>query len=155
MTIRITAMLADSAEAVNGKLYLLGGGWDTLAVTTLPTVQSRVAVAVLVHTGWNDTDEPHEVTLHLETEDGVRIPLARNPADPSRPIDTLATRLTTHRSPLIRPGDDQTVPLTFTVNDLLLERAGGFSWVIGVDGEPAERLPMRVLVREPEATPPV
>lgn len=150
MTIGITAMLADSAEAVNGKLYLLGGGWDTLAVSALPTVQPRVAVAVLVHTGWNDTDEPHELALHLETEDGVRVPLAPNPADPARPVDTLATRLTTHRSPLVRPGDDQSVPLTFTVNDLVLARAGGFSWVITVDGEIIRRLPMRVLVREVE-----
>jgi hypothetical protein len=148
MTIRITAMLADSAEAVNGKLYLLGGGWDTLAVTHLPTVQSRVAVAVLVRTGWNDTDEPHQLTLHLETEDGDRVPLARGG---DAPIDTLAARITTHRSPLIRPGDDQNAPLTFTINDLVLDRVGGFSWVITVDGEPVERLPMRVLLREQDA----
>jgi len=29
-------ILADRAEAVNGKLYLLGGAWDRLGLTSLP-----------------------------------------------------------------------------------------------------------------------
>jgi hypothetical protein len=80
MAIGITAFLADSAEAVNGKLYVLGAGWDQLVVSSLPAVQQRVAVGVLLQVGWNDTDAEHDATLRLETEDGDLVPLARHAA---------------------------------------------------------------------------
>ncbi|WP_376784124.1 DUF6941 family protein [Leifsonia aquatica] len=147
MGIGITAFLADSAESVNGKLYVLGAGWDQLVVSALPAVQQRVAVGVLLQVGWNDTDVEHAVTLRLETEDGDPVPLARHAA--GMPVGTaiaaIGHRFTVGRSPWVRAGDGQTHPVTFTINDLLLERAGGYSWVIEVDGAIAHRLPMRVV----------
>ncbi|MCA5924341.1 DUF6941 family protein [Curtobacterium oceanosedimentum] len=151
MTINITAFLADSAESVNGKLYVLGAGWDTLAVSQVPAVQQRVAVGVLVQVGWNDTGVEHDVTLRLETEDGEPVPLARHAAGmpEGTAVAAIGHRFTTGRSTLLRAGDDQTHPVTFTINDLLLERVGGYSWVIEVDGEIAHRLAMRVVQHTP------
>jgi hypothetical protein len=147
MGIGITAFLADSAEAVNGKLYVLGAGWDQLVVSSLPAVQQRVALGVLLQVGWNDTDVEHDVTLRLETEDGAPVLLARNVpgAPPGTAVAAIGHRFTAGRSALVRAGDAQTLPVTFTINDLLLERVGGYSWVIEVDGEIARRLPMRVM----------
>jgi hypothetical protein len=147
MAIGITAFLADSAESVNGKLYVLGAGWDQVVVSSLPAVQQRVAVGVLARVGWNDTGTEHDVTLRLETEDGEAVPLARHAAGmpAGTAVAAIGHRFTTGRSALVRPGDDQTHPVTFTINDLLLERVGGYSWVIEVDGAIAHRLPMRVL----------
>ncbi|XQJ05881.1 hypothetical protein AAEP86_00625 (plasmid) [Curtobacterium sp. L1-20] len=132
---------------MNGKLYVLGAGWDQLVVSSLPAVQQRVAVGVLVQVGWNDTGIEHDVTLRLETEDGDRVPLARHAAGmpPGTAVAAIGHRFTTGRGELVRAGDDQTHPVTFTINDLLLERTGGYSWVIEVDGEIAHRLPMRVM----------
>lgn len=147
MAIGITAFLADSAESVNGKLYVLGAGWDQLVVSSLPAVQKRVAVGVLVRVGWNDTGSEHDVTLRLETEDGDAVALARNvPGTPAgTAVAAIGHRFTTGRGESVRAGDDQTHPVTFTINDLLLEGVGGYSWVIEVDGEIAHRLPMRVV----------
>jgi hypothetical protein len=147
MGIGITAFLADSAESVNGKLYVLGAGWDQLVVSSLPAVQQRVAVGVLVQVGWNDTETEHDVTLRLETEDGNPVVLARDVpgTPPGTAVAAIGHRFTTGRGMLVRAGDDQTHPVTFTINDLLLERTGGYSWVIEVDGEIAHRLPMRVM----------
>lgn len=150
MTVEVTAFLADSAEAVGGKLYVLGAGWDMVAVRTLPAVQARVALGLLVHTGWNDTDAEHDINVHLETEDGALVPLVRQGpgVEPGNVIGEIGHRFVAQRPPMLRPGDTQTHPVTFTVNDLVLDHVGGYSWVIRVDGEIATRLPMRVVLAE-------
>ncbi|MFZ7086507.1 DUF6941 family protein [Curtobacterium sp. RRHDQ10] len=150
MSVEVTAFLADSAEAVDGKLYVLGGGWDMVTVRQLPAVQARVALGVLVHIGWNDTDTEHDIRLHLETEDGALVPLARQAPglEPGSVIGEMGHRFVAQRPPMLRPGDSQTHPITFTVNDLVLEHAGGYSWVVRIDDVVAKRLPMRVVLTQ-------
>ncbi len=143
MAIRITAFLADSAEAVNGKLYVLGAGWDTIASASFPAVHSRVAIGVIVHVGWTDTDAEHEIALRLETEDGQPVALGRSTADTV--VGAIGHRFTANRNPMLRPGDELAHPVTFTINDLRLPAPGGYSWVLSVDREIAHRLPMRVV----------
>ncbi|PPF91250.1 hypothetical protein C5C03_00020 [Clavibacter michiganensis] len=147
MTIRITAFLADSAEAGNGKLYVLGAGWDTLTASAMPLIQPRVAIGVIVHVGWNDTEVEHDVGLRLETEDGEAMTLGTQAGvDGPEPVIQIGQRFVTGRHPLLSPGDDQTYPLTFTMNNLRVPRAGGYSWALFVDQELALRLPMRVII---------
>ncbi len=71
-------LLADHAESVNGKLYLMGGGWDRRAVVDFrqPQVFS-VAVAILIP--WNDTNRPIPFSLTVRDVDG---------ADVAKPIQT-------------------------------------------------------------------
>jgi hypothetical protein len=53
---RIDSLLvADHAEAVNGKLYVMGGGFDTLWAPQFPHVV-RFAFAALFKVPWNDTN---------------------------------------------------------------------------------------------------
>ncbi|MBF4619519.1 hypothetical protein ITJ44_15695 [Clavibacter sp. VKM Ac-2873] len=146
MALRITAFLADSAEAGNGKLYVLGAGWDTLTVSAFPLVQPRVAVGVIVHVGWNDTEVEHDVGLRLETEDGQAVPIGTQAGEHGpEPIIQIGQRFVTGRHSLLSAGDDQTYPITFTINNLRIDRSGGYSWAIFVDQELAARLPMRIL----------
>jgi hypothetical protein len=61
-------LVADRAEAVNGKLYLMGGGWDRIALTQFPG-QATFDVAMGVLVGYAETNEPHEFRLTLEDDD--------------------------------------------------------------------------------------
>lgn len=63
-------LLADRAEGINGKLYLMGGGWDRLTVNNFeqPAV-INLAIGILVP--WTETNETHTVRIYLETEDGT------------------------------------------------------------------------------------
>ncbi len=63
------ALLADYAEIVNGKLYLMGGGWDTYYVREVPT-QVRIAVAIGVSLDWDETNQPFPVRATIEDDDG-------------------------------------------------------------------------------------
>ncbi len=62
-------LVADYAEAVNGKLYIMGGGFDTLWGPQFPHVV-RFAFAALLKVPWNDTNRRLPVKGWVETKDG-------------------------------------------------------------------------------------
>jgi hypothetical protein len=65
-------ILADRAEGLNGKLYMMGGGWQEIYIRDFSQPTSfSLAVGVLVP--WNATNEEHPLTIHIETDDGTRI----------------------------------------------------------------------------------
>lgn len=63
------AVLADYAEIVGGKLYLMGGGWDTSHAASFPA-HVRLAVALGVRVGWSETQRHAPVHITVEDDDG-------------------------------------------------------------------------------------
>ena len=61
-------MLADWAEAINGKLYIQGAGWDRTALKPDQSADFAIAASFLVP--WNLTNRQHEFALTIEAEDG-------------------------------------------------------------------------------------
>ncbi len=68
---KVTMLLADAAQAVEGKLYILGGGWSITGPDPTP-----MAIALKIEVPWNDSNTPHHLHLVLCDEDGrpVRVP---------------------------------------------------------------------------------
>lgn len=62
-------LLADHAEAINGKLYLMGGAWDRLMLSDFNQPQ-RFSLALGILVPWSGTDEEFHLTLAIENEDG-------------------------------------------------------------------------------------
>ena len=50
-------LLADSAQAVGGKLYILGGGFDRINMPTIP-FSHRFDLAMLIEVPWIATNSP-------------------------------------------------------------------------------------------------
>ena len=66
-------LLADRAEVLNGKLYMMGGAWDRRHVGDISApVSVTIVVGVLVP--WNLTNEPHQLRIRIEDEDGSPVP---------------------------------------------------------------------------------
>ena len=66
-------LLADRAEVLNGKLYMMGGAWDRRQIRDIGAPISLTIVAsVLVP--WNLTNEPHGLRIRIEDEDGSPVP---------------------------------------------------------------------------------
>lgn len=62
-------LLADRAEAINGKLYLMGGAWDRLSIADFDQPANfSLALGVLVP--WMATNEQYQLTIAVENEDG-------------------------------------------------------------------------------------
>ncbi len=68
-------ILADRAEVLNGKLYMMGGGWSDLqrmpGEGDQPPPPSLLSIAVSVLVGWNETNETHRLRLVIENEDAT------------------------------------------------------------------------------------
>jgi hypothetical protein len=61
-------VLADAVEALGGKLYMMGGGWDTMHVRNIEQpVPMSIACGILVP--WAETDDDHTLTITTEDQD--------------------------------------------------------------------------------------
>jgi hypothetical protein len=63
-------MLADRAEVLNGKLYMMGGGWDAIGASTSEQ-PSHFTVVLAFLVPWNATNMEHACTVRLENADGA------------------------------------------------------------------------------------
>ena len=62
-------ILADAAEVVGNKLYMIGGGWDRLTINSQPA-RHRMSVALAFRVPWTGTNQRHTFRLDMSDEDG-------------------------------------------------------------------------------------
>ena len=89
-------LVADSAQVLSGKLFVLGGGWDRLLVPELPgrpALPFSVAVGIVVP--WSLTNRTFAFSLELADADGAVID------------DLVAGEFEVGRPPGLRPGASQ------------------------------------------------
>ena len=65
---KVTMLLADSVQAVGGKLYILGGGWSITGPDPTP-----MAIALKIDVPWTEANNPHKLRLALFDEDGQAV----------------------------------------------------------------------------------
>jgi hypothetical protein len=69
-------MLANHAEAVNGLLYVSGGGWAHHwrgpQNPEAPTV-SHVGIGLTILIGWNETNRPYQFSVTMDSADGTEM----------------------------------------------------------------------------------
>jgi hypothetical protein len=127
------ALIADYAEIVGGKLYVMGGGWD-LYRSPPPPVQMRMAVAVGLRLGWDETNQPSPVSVVVEHEDGAELARIDGQVNVGRPAH-------------LAPGSSQLAQIAVNLS-LTLERLGGYRVRIaageGTSGA-SRSLPFRVM----------
>ena len=61
----IDALIADSVAASEGKLYVQGGGWDTIWTPILPFRHSRVGIGVVLRVAWGATNQLHQFSVKV------------------------------------------------------------------------------------------
>jgi hypothetical protein len=79
-------ILADYAEAVAGKLYLMGGGWDQINVNGEFPMQKNFAIALAIKVPWYQTNRPHTFELVFEDADGQLLGNAPGQFETGRPV---------------------------------------------------------------------
>lgn len=130
------AMLADSVQAVRGKLFILGGGWDTLWVPRFPARHPSLALGLRLRVPVSWKSDSLSLTVELQDEDGHSL-LPR----------TLGQDIRLHSNAPRPPAtSDFGLVRSFTFNNLRFDHEGAYSFVISVDGEPVSRV--RFAVRE-------
>ena len=126
-------LIADYAEIVAGKLYVMGGGWDN---TTAPEVPAgiRMAVAVGVRLGWEETNTaiPVEMTVH---------------DDDAQELVRVNGAVQVGRSAELLPGSTQLAQIAINLQ-LNLPTFGGYRVrVVAGGGDLTRSLPFRLVRR--------
>jgi hypothetical protein len=134
--------LADAVQAVRGKLFVLGGGWDTLWVRTFPARHPSLAIGLRLRVPSSWGEEFLKVSVELQDADGA--PMLPQPLAHSVRLPTRTEGSTTTDFGLIR---------SFTFNNLVFRSQGSYSFVISVDDEPVSRLRFSVKSRPAEGDP--
>lgn len=104
-------LLAEHAEVAGNKLYLMGGGWDTMNVPDAPANVRVIAVAG-VRVDWDETN--------------VAIPLVvRVDDDDAQEVFRLDGQMNVGRPPQLLAGSSQLSQMTFALQ-LQLKELGGY-----------------------------
>jgi hypothetical protein len=126
-------LLCDSAQAVGGKLYILGGGW-THIVQNIP---APMALAVRIRVPWDLANHPFNVHIRLITDEGDAVDLGQGPVE-SR------ARIEVGRPPGMRRGAPLVSVLALNVAGVVIA-AGRYVWELDIDGTTYAREPFEVL----------
>lgn len=113
-------LLADRAEAVNGKLYMVGGGFDRVGVTSLPA-SANFDVAIGAMVDYNETNEPHTFELRLENVDNDVV------------LGPIGGQVEVGRPPGMKPAQSQRVMIVIR-GPFPIPAPGEYAWVAVLDG---------------------
>lgn len=134
---RVTIMLADSAQEVAGKLYVLGGGWSITGPQMPPS-----ALVVKIDVPWDQANMAHHWRFELLDEDGEPVRVPDSP-------ETIRVEgdFEVGRPPGLPPGTPIDVPLAINLGPLPLEPGRRYVWQFSIDGLLEEDWSREFLVR--------
>ena len=120
-------LLADAAQEVGGKLYILGGGWS-IASTNSPS-----AIAIKFEIPWDRANQRHKIELELVTADGEPV-LVEGPEGAMVPL-RLEGEVEVGRPPGLKPGSPIDAALAISLSPLPLEPDQRYEWRLSINGQ--------------------
>lgn len=124
-------ILADSAEVVNNKLYLIGGGWDSLTLNSSLPKLHPCAIAVSFKVPWNETNQQHNIEIVVADQDGAQ-------------LASLEGQIEVGRPPGIPLGQAQRVQMSMQVM-LPLSQLGTHVIIVRIEGQDARTVNFNVV----------
>lgn len=134
---KVTMMLADAAQALGGKLYILGGGWSITGPEPSPS-----ALAVKVEVPWMEANHPHRLRLTLLDADGQPVALGDNTLDITADFEV-------GRPAGLPAGTPLDTALVFNFGPLPLPPGRRYVWRLAIDDRSDEDWHVAFLVRAP------
>ncbi|HVE12261.1 MAG TPA: hypothetical protein VNI01_02595 [Elusimicrobiota bacterium] len=124
---KATMLLADFAQVLEGKLYIMGGGWSVTGPQPVPS-----AIAVKIEVPWNATNQKHSLKLELLDSDYRPVSL---PSDTgNRPV-VVSSDFEVGRPVGLPPGVPIDLPFAVNLGPLPLPPGGRFVWRLTIDGK--------------------
>lgn len=141
---RVTMLLCDYCQALDGKLYIMGGGWSVTGPQPAP-----FGIALLFQVPWDETNRPHVFRLELLTADGDPV-LAPGPDGP-QPL-VVQGEFEVGRPAGLKPGTPLDFPVAFNSGPQPLPLGTRFEWRLTVDGEARDEWRLAFSTRPPAPT---
>jgi hypothetical protein len=124
MPMMATILLADAAQAIDNKLYVLGGGWSVTGPDPTPT-----ALAIAIKVPWDEANSRHDLLVELLDADGR--PIAVGPEE--RPV-VIESQFEVGRPPGLRPGTPIDLALAVNLGPVPLPPGARYEWRMSIDG---------------------
>lgn len=105
-------ILADAAQAADGKLYILGGGWSLYRSGNYP-VQIQMAVGLSILIPWDEANVKHQVTIAVADAAGIPV------------IPEIKGQVEVAKSPDVPEGTTQKAIIAVNIN-MMIPRAGTY-----------------------------
>lgn len=129
----IGAMIADAATVQGGKLYIHGGGWDTIVARHVPIRHPTLALAFLLRAEYPETMSQIPLVIDIVDEQGEKLP-ARYEG-----------MVNLSRAPGNRPGGFVTVPHAVTFDFLEIPALGSYRFRITSSRRLLAEVPFQVV----------
>jgi len=95
-------ILCDHVEVINGKVYMMGGGWSFVTINQEPPVAHPCGIAVSFSVPWHETNQVHPISVEVLDPDGTS-------------LVTVEADLEVGRPPGTQMGTAQRVPIAFNM----------------------------------------
>jgi len=126
-------MLADAAQVQSGKLFVLGGGFDTISVRQLPATHRSVSLAMVAEVGPDERQQDLELLVQLVDEDGAELGVMAK------------GKLRVGAPPNLPPGSPSIVPIVSPFHNVTFPEAKGYAFVISMNDTELARVKFRVV----------
>ena len=128
-----SAMLADSAQVQGGKLFILGGGFDTITVRSAPATHRSRTLAMVAEVDPDARQRDLELHISLVDEDGQSIGVEAK------------GKLRVGAPPNLPPGSASIVPIVSPFHNITFPAAKGYAFVVTLDDRELARIRFRVI----------
>jgi hypothetical protein len=125
---KVTLLLADAAQAMGGKLYILGGGWSNIMAP------APFAIALKVEVPWNLATQTHTFRLELVDADGQDVEVET--MDGMQPL-VVEGQFSTGIAPGMRQGTPMDAVAAISFPPLPFE-VGRYAFRLSIDGKSDE-----------------
>ena len=127
---KLTMLLADSAQALGGKLYILGGGWSITGPDPVPS-----AIAIKIDVPWDEANRKHKLQITLLNADEqpivVPTPVGQQKVEVSGDFEV-------GRPVGMKAGTPIDLAFAFNIGPLPLPPGGRYIWRCSIDGKSEE-----------------
>lgn len=139
---RVTLLLANSAQVVEQKLYILGGG-----ITVLPARPTPVAIAILIQCPWDKANQRHTWKLELLDEDFSPVFAGERPV-------MVGGEFEAGRPAGLTPGSALNVPVAINFAALPVTAGMRYAWQLSIDDNTEPEWRVSFSVRQAQPAPP-
>jgi len=138
---KVTLLLADSAQAIDGKLYVLGGGWSVTGPGPV-----TMALALKIEVPWDQANERHTLQFRLVDGDGNQVSLPTPVGEQEVRIDA---QFEVGRPPGVTRGSPLDYVLAINLQSLPLPPGQRYQWRLSIDGHEEDDWYVGFTSREP------
>ena len=127
----VTVMLCDAAQVSQGKLYILGGGWNVANDHR----QVPAALAIVVDVPWDQCNIEHNLKVELLDGDGQPVRF-----DEEKPV-TITGHFEAGRPAGMPQGASVNAAMVLGGPPLQLQHGQRYEWCLSIDDEITARAP--------------